>query len=68
VGKQTSPRREWHFTGPDIYSHTVLLNGKPLLPQATGELPALKMVPGNELILVQPLSYGFAVLDVACPV
>jgi len=47
-----------------------LLNGKPLLPQATGELPALapKMVPGNELILVQPLSYGFAVLDAACPV
>lgn len=70
VGKQTSSRREWHFTGPDIYSRTVLLNGRPLLPQATGGLPALapKMVPGNEPILVQPLSYGFAVLDVACPV
>jgi hypothetical protein len=41
-----------------VFARIVLLNCKPLLQQAAGELPTVapKIVVGNELILVQ-LSY-----------
>ena len=65
------PRREWHFSAPDVYSQQVLLNGKPLeLPKGGSTLPALepKLVANNTAIRVEPLSYGFASLDYhRCP-
>eukprot|EP01051_Picozoa_sp_SAG22_P013099 SAG22_NODE_1431_length_4441_cov_1.510134_4_plen_153_part_00 len=64
-------RQEWHFTAPAVTSRAVSLNGKPLLlPAGDTLLPALppKRVAADTAIVVQPLSYGFAILPgVRCP-
>ena len=45
--REQASRQEWHFTAADVYSRTVLLNGRPLLLPPSGGLPELTpKIPG----------------------
>lgn len=57
------PRKEYHLTAPngDLHSQTVLLNGKPLTVDSSGDIPPLQPISVNptQPIIVSPYSIVF---------
>ncbi|KAH7839475.1 hypothetical protein Vadar_004631 [Vaccinium darrowii] len=57
------PRQEYHLTAPngDLHSQTVLLNGKPLTVDSSGDIPPLQPISVNptQPIIVSPYSIVF---------
>lgn len=60
----TTAREEFHLTSSSLTGRTMMLNGRPLVLDADGKLPALtgRVTDAGTPVTMAPLSYAFVVL------